>query len=146
MIDAGPGGCASPLYPGTDMTRRVVFDVDGVISNGAPAGPSCVGRPGMQFMFDVLTALGFEVHLWSAGGADHARTVAEQFTLHGSVRGYHDKPDLPMTEAAAEERLGFVPVLTIDDEPTERVGAWPFFLIDGFFARAALLPSTVETK
>jgi hypothetical protein len=131
---------AIPARQDSPDLRDVVFDVDGVISNGQRPNVTVngesrfVGRPGIRDLFDVLGCLGFRVVVWSAGGAKYAREVCEALNVHGSVREYADKPPYPMTEEEAEINLGRRPVLQIDDDPTERVADWPFMVLPTFAA------------
>lgn len=75
-----------------------------------------------------LAALGFEIVVWSGRGETVALRVALSFGLPTSTRCFA-KPDYPISLDAALALLGGAPVLQLDDDPTERVGDWPFLLI-----------------
>lgn len=122
------GAAAEPEHP------MILFDVDGTISCGTPR---CVPRPGMLLLCDTLACLGYELVAWSAGGAAHAQDHVERCGLHGSVHRYLTKPSYPITEEAALAVVGRRPALQIDDDPTERVGDWPFMQVETFQPREA---------
>lgn len=105
----------------------VLLDIDGVIESGPKHS-----RPGMVLLCDTLTLLGFEVVAWSSGGAEHALKAVERCGLHGSIHRFLSKPDYPMTKASVLERVGQRPALQIDDDATERIGDWPFMLLETF--------------
>lgn len=112
--------------------KRIVFDVDGVLSDGMPP-PRCKPRPGMRETLEILYDLGAELYVWSSGGDAYAREVTECFGWDDMIEGFYAKPSFPMEEAAALEVLGFVPDLMIDDDPLERVGDWPLHRIKGWY-------------
>lgn len=121
----------------------VLLDVDGVVACGRSV-PRCRPRPGIRDLVDVLTCLGHEVVLWSGGGAEHAEEVAQAVGIHGAVRRFYSKPRYPMTEEAALATVGERPALQVDDDPCERVGDWPFFLIEGWYGTDATPESEVS--
>lgn len=110
----------------THSADYVLLDVDGIVNLVGPGAPI---RPGLVLLCDMLTCLGYELRLWSAGGAAHARSEAERAGIHGSVTAYFDKAEYPMSEQAALAILGRRPALQVDDDPTERVADWPFMLL-----------------
>jgi long-chain acyl-CoA synthetase len=65
-----------------------VFDVDGTILDSL-TGSSL--RPGTADLFRALRSAGARVLLWSAGGAEYARTRAAEQSLEHLVDGFHDK-------------------------------------------------------
>jgi hypothetical protein len=101
----------------------LLLDVDGVI-NLIEAG--CPIRPGIELLCQIFTALGGDIILWSGPGPEHALAEAKRAGITDYVTRYLAKPDCPITEEAALATVGAVPVLQVDDDITERVGAWPF--------------------
>jgi len=110
----------------------VLFDVDGVLADGQEAD-KCQPRPGLRLLLDTLACLGYQLVAWSAGGRNHARAVVEACGFHGTIQRYLSKPDYPMAEEDALMMVGEVPALQIDDDPTERVGSWPFMVWPGWY-------------
>jgi len=106
------------------MPPYVLLDVDGVCVDyyGRP-------MPGIERLVEVLRLLGFEIVLWSGGGAVYARKVAAALGFLTDVKRCYDKPDYPIQFDAALALLGRPPALQVDDDPTERVGDWPFLLV-----------------
>lgn len=70
------------------MPRTWVFDVDGTILDSL-TGSSL--RPGVQEVLARLRADGCRVLLWSAAGADYARSRAAQHGVEHLFDGFHDK-------------------------------------------------------
>lgn len=103
------------------MNPVIVFDVDGTISDGQinREGGQGDGRPGIHDLFRVLSTLGYEIHLWSSCGGDHARHVAQVLDL--PVAGTHDKPPFFGIYARKSQDYcrtifgGRLPVLVVDD-------------------------------
>ena len=110
----------------------VLLDVDGVIADGQ-AAKKCAPRPGIRLLVDTLARLDYEVVAWSAGGVLHARDVVYACGLNCVIHRFLNKPDLPMQEEDALRLVGERPALQIDDDPSERVGDWPFMLWDGWY-------------
>jgi hypothetical protein len=142
LVNAYRSGALIESPTETPERLDIVFDVDGVISNGQHPNMTVngrrtiVGRPGMQELFDTLAELGYHIVVWSAGGAKYARQVCEALNLHGSVAYYADKPPYPPMIEEVEISLGRLPRLQIDDDPTERVGDWPFMAWPSFRAES----------
>jgi hypothetical protein len=88
------------------VTGLVVFDVDGTVSDGQinREGGTGNARPGI-----------YEIRLWSACGAGHARHVQRELQLP-FVDGCHDKPQT-WTDTAryCYGVMGRVPDLIVDD-------------------------------
>ena len=102
----------------------VLMDVDGCVNLIEPGLPI---RPGILLLADTLACLGFEIVLWSAGGADHARNEAQRAGIHGSVLRYFDKLDYDDKDPQhVIDLIGSAPVLQIDDDWAERIGTWAF--------------------
>lgn len=120
----------------------ILMDVDGTVSCGRSA-PRCRARPGMGVTIELLDALGYELAMWSAGGAQHAWAVAQHCGYAEHVHRFYGKPDGPMSPENALCVIGETvrPVLQVDDELTERVGDWPFFLIEGWYGDTTTTPS-----
>lgn len=122
--------CGNPEhYPFTAQpapTDRpvVLFDVDGVLTqrDGTPT-------PGIARLVDVLQLLGFEVRFWSAGGVAHIGETLAKVGIYGMFT-LRPKPEYPIAVERAVEAIGGRVALQIDDDPTERVGDWPFMQWD----------------
>jgi phosphoserine phosphatase len=67
-----------------------VFDVDGCLVDSL-SGRAL--RPGAAELLAELRARGCEVHLWSAGGAEHARDRAAALGVAHLVDRFHDKAE-----------------------------------------------------
>jgi hypothetical protein len=101
--------------------------VDGVVLDYA-GNPT----PGIQQLCDVLGCLGYELRVWSAGGAEYALAAAHKAGIYGACRQFFDKPEYPQTLETARQALGLTGqrvVLQIDDDPGERVPTWPFYVV-----------------
>jgi hypothetical protein len=100
----------------------ILFDVDGVLLDydGEP-------MPGMQRVLNILRLLGYDIKVWSAGGAEHAQDAASQFGLDAEC---YTKPTYPIQVLDAIALLGGAPALQLDDDPTEHVDNWPFLLVE----------------
>ncbi len=70
------------------MTPVWVFDVDGTILDSL-TGSSL--RPGTREVLARLRAHGCRILLWSAAGADYARSRAAQHGVEHLFDGFHDK-------------------------------------------------------
>lgn len=105
----------------------IVVDVDLTIFDEFADPPQLM--PNAKLLLHALSLLG-EVHLWSGGGEQHCRVVAQTHKLGEFITDYHDKPRRPVQEAEAIQILGRAAALQIDDEPTERVADWPFVHAD----------------
>jgi NLI interacting factor-like phosphatase len=142
MADSGAGigkhthvvGCSICCPSDTGAEERqawsaegeiVLFDVDGTLSDGR-IWRKATARPGVRDLLDTLAMLGFQLVVWSSGGEEYARRVAEALGLHGAVWRYAAKPSYPMNEEAALAAIGRRPALQVDDDHTERVADWPF--------------------
>ena len=64
------------------------FDVDGTLVDSFDAQHL---RPFATELFHALRQAGAPIHVWSAGGIPHARTVLERHGLAHHVVGFHDK-------------------------------------------------------
>lgn len=82
--------------------------------------------PGIQRLLGTLQLLGFEIRIWSAGGAERAQHVAASLGIPEAK--CYSKPEYPIQPEAALALLGDVPALQMDDDPTERVADWPFMV------------------
>lgn len=119
------------------MKPVVLFDVDCTIVCG------CLGetRPGLLEFMWLLSFLGFEINLWSAGGSDHAAKVAKRFGFEPIVWLTFTKPDYPMTLKTVEAVLQFSDVaLQVDDDESEHVEPWPFVAVEPFWCDECLHP------
>jgi long-chain acyl-CoA synthetase len=65
-----------------------VFDVDGCLVDSL-TGTSL--RPDAVDLLSYLRRRGCAIHLWSAGGADYARTRATRHGIQHHFTGFHDK-------------------------------------------------------
>ena len=101
----------------------VLVDVDGVILDYAGKM-----RWGVRNILHGFVEIGYELTLWSGNGEAHAHRTMRRADLPLSSRVFA-KPDYPIQLDAALELLGSVPVLQLDDDPTERVADWPFIHI-----------------
>jgi len=128
-----------PCAAVADRKPLVLFDVDNTVGCGLGGlnGPCCEPRPGMSLLMAALFMLGYEIRLWSAGGAEHAEKTAEQCELTDFITGYHDKPDYPIQADAVVAMFGCLPVLSIDNDPTERVEGVPFVEVSDYWGRHA---------
>lgn len=100
----------------------VLTDVDGVLVDygGEP-------REGTLKIIRLFMELGVEVVVWSGNGAEYAKEVVDRLAL--PVTRVLGKPDYPIRIDVALGLLSTTPVLQFDDDPTERVGNWPFMHI-----------------
>lgn len=91
-------------------TKRVLFDVDGTVSDGQVnrEGGEGEARPGIQDILDILHALGFNIDLWSSCGADHAAYVGQYLQLD-HIDGCYGKDAYPWPASAV--------ALVVDDDP-----------------------------
>ncbi|CAB4365127.1 MAG: hypothetical protein F2681_13585 [Actinobacteria bacterium] len=91
------------------------FDVDGTIVDSFDAQHL---RPYAAELFHALRQSGSVIHIWSAGGVAHARTVIERHGLTHHVAGFHDKnpgPDGRWEMPAELSDHG--DVVCVDDQP-----------------------------
>lgn len=65
-----------------------VFDVDGTLIGSIRSDRL---RPGAQELLETLTACGRTVVVWSAGGAEYAERMLEQFGLEHHVSAFYHK-------------------------------------------------------
>ena len=100
----------------------VLLDTDGVVVDYEG-----VLRRGIRGLMDDFIAIGWEIRMWSGNGRDHAAEVANKY--HLLCTDFATKPAYPMTKESVLAVMGSEPVLQFDDDPTERVGDWPFVLI-----------------
>lgn len=109
----------------------VVFDVDltilGLSSDTEPL------RPGIPELFADIRRHGLEIRLWSAAGKAHCERVIAEHSLCKLVTSCHDKADYPMRARTAMMQLGVTPVLVVDDDITEKIPGWPFYLIEPYW-------------
>ncbi len=117
----------------TDPRPLVLFDVDHTIGCGYSA-PCCPARPGTGLMLAVLHALGYEIRVWSGGGAEHAQAWVDHAGL-SVVSGCHDKPDYPMTPESVVAMFGRLPILTVDDDETEEIDGVGFVGVPAYTGR-----------
>lgn len=120
-------------------SRVVAIDVDctaGCGQGGLAGDCGCGPRPGLLLLLEALKALGFQVVLWSAGGAKHARLTAEQGGYAEKIDGFYRKPEFTKMNAnSARDVLGFVPALTIDDDPSEALAGVPFVAVEPWWGK-----------
>ncbi len=109
----------------------VVFDVDLTILGFSSDTESL--RPGIPELFADILLLGLEIKLWSAAGKAHCERVIAEHSLCELISSCHDKADYPMRTRTAMMRLGAAPVLVVDDDVTEKVLGWPFYLIEPYW-------------
>lgn len=105
-------------------SRVILFDTDGTLHCGTY---HCQVRPGVMEMIRLLVALGYSVHVWSAGGRAWAMESVERLALGDFVSGFHSKTPFPMNREDVIEALGFKPVMMVDDDPDEAIYGIPFF-------------------
>lgn len=137
LLPADPGGL-------------VLFDVDLTLGNGlaAPMAGFEV-RPGATETIRALSAAGFRVGVWTAGGPRHAREVAARLGVLELLTYVGGKADFPPTTDAVQALVGEVPVLTVDDDWGEAVPGIPFYRVQAFWgslADAATLAAYEETQ
>lgn len=114
------------------MKNPILIDVDGTITvwdNGRPRL-----RPTMPTLLECFKLLDQRVIVWSAGGDEYAQFTCDRYGMAPFIDSYLTKPDYPMSAGSVIDILeGCVPVLQLDDDPTEHPeGAkWPFILFSG---------------
>ena len=125
------------------MTPVWVFDVDGTILDSL-TGSSL--RPGTREVLARLRAHGCRILLWSAAGADYARSRAAQHGVEHLFDGFHDKD---IRDASGRYVATFLEVpldaTYVDDRPEDMprgatvVAVSPYLAddpLDGGLARA----------
>lgn len=76
------------MYPSNDPDQVWVFDVDGTIIGSIRSDRL---RPGVEELFETLTACGRTVVVWSAGGAEYAERMLSQFGIDHHVSAFYHK-------------------------------------------------------
>lgn len=91
-----------------------LFDVDGCLVDSMGA---TILRPHARELLQALHDRGVVVHVWSAGGDEYARRVAERVAVAELVSGFHTK----VRDADGRWRLpaevGGSGVVCVDDQP-----------------------------
>lgn len=89
-----------------------------------------------------MVADGWEIHLWSGGGERWVERNASRLRIMKLITGFHGKPDYPMRLGMVRTRLGFIPDLTVDNNPDEEVQGVAFEHVETWWGkhRAILLP------
>ena len=112
----------------------ILFDIDNTVANGMHADMAEFEvRPGAAQTVRDLVDAGYRVSFWSAATGRHARLVADRLDVTHLLTGTHDKPEWPMTTASAADRVGEVPVLTVDDDWSEALPGVPFHRVQAFW-------------
>lgn len=108
------------------MKPIILSDVDGVLNRSNQSWEFEPVKEWRQFM-TLLNSMGYEIVLWSGGGAKWAEWHANKLGVAHFVTRYFDK--FPYLEATVEQvrgLLGAVPVMQIDDDVTEAIQGIPF--------------------
>lgn len=122
------------------MAGIVLFDTDCTVCD--PSTKEL--RPGMLEWMQRLAGEGYDVRMWSAAGAKHAKLVARRFNL--PVRLTHSKgeyvsggPQLPPCAPPlyAHEHV----VLTVDDDATEFLPGVEHITVPAFLGKAHVYPT-----
>lgn len=115
----------------------MLFDVDCTVVDASAHHL----RPGILEMFEILNALGYEIHLWSAASRHHCLDVLKEHeSLRPFISNVHDKPD-PVSPPPA--LWGRIILLTIDDSPRERDPYIPFVRVNPYFGPSYLVDGQV---
>jgi hypothetical protein len=100
------------------VTITWVFDVDGCLIDSL-TGTSL--RPGAREILERLKTQQCTLLLWSAGGADYARSRAEQQAIDGLFDGFHAKDgrDENGRYSLSELRVRQGATIFVDDRPED---------------------------
>ncbi|MDO8361575.1 MAG: HAD family hydrolase [Actinomycetota bacterium] len=113
-----------------DTQEQWCFDVDGTLVDSFDAQHV---RPLVVELFVAIQRAGHAIHVWSAGGIAHARTVLERHGLAHHVTDVHDKvPGADGRWQLPDALVESPNVVCVDDQPdrlpstTRVVGVFPY--------------------